>query len=100
MPPVNWFLAIERMRRINLRRMKSAGGAITKAISDIIGSWIAMTATSAINVNRSRPNEVTSRLIVVAAACAPIDSRARNSEECRCEKNSRFCWISEPNMRR
>ncbi len=70
-----------RTRRMTLRKKKKAGGAPTKPISDIAGSWITMTPQSPISDIRSRPMAVMRRLMTPLTAAAPVVSRAMNSDE-------------------
>ena len=87
------------MRFTSLRSTIIAGGATAKPSSAINGSVITMTMTSAISDSRSRPMALISRLSTCVTAVAPAVSRARNSEECRSEKNAMFSLISLANSR-
>ena len=99
-PPVNWWCAITRMRRIILRRISIAGGTTITLNSDITGSWTAITPTSAISERKSRPIDVISRLRTLLAAAAPVVRRAMNSELWRWAKKPMFCCSRAVNIRR
>ena len=77
-----------------------AGGAATKPASDITGSWVTITIDSPISDIRSRPIAVIRRLMTDDTACAPVVSRAMNSDECRSAKKLMFSCNSLSNIRR
>src|SRR5882672_9390342 len=77
-----------------------AGGATRKPSSAITGSCVTITMTSAISDSRSRPTALISRLRTCVTEFAPAVRRARNSDECRSEKNATLSLISLANNRR
>ena len=98
--PVNWLWASPFTRLTSLRRISIAGGTTTRPTNDRIGSCITITPIKPISMNRSRPMALISMLRTSVMDFAPAVSRARNSDECRSEKNAMLSFISLANSRR
>ena len=98
--PVNWLRASPLMRLTSLRSTSIAGGVTTSPSNDMMGSCITMTTVRLIRSSRSRPIALISELRTSVMDFAPAVSRARNSEECRSEKNPALSLISLANSAR
>jgi len=88
------------MRLTSLRSTSIAGGVTTNPSNDMMGSCITMTTVRLIRSSRSRPIALISELRTSVMDFAPAVSRARNSEECRSEKNPALSLISLANSAR
>ena len=87
-------------RLTSLRRISIAGGTTTRPMNDRIGSCTTITPTRLISISKSRPMALISMLRTSVMDFAPAVSRARNSDECRSEKNPMLSLISLANSRR